>query len=219
VTAAAGAHQGDGSRLCGDDTTYTLRAIRPVRLYPDLVHQQALPDGPVAVRVHPDPGSHKRVPTGRFRATPVRETRQPGAHHHRRTEPPPVRQFPTFQVVGGAVVVTASAVAFDMTLTGRLSMFFDLCFVLVGLSAALLVRRQGLFAVGVLPPLLLGAVAAVLAGSAPGALTASHLAFVSTWLTGLAHHGGALAATHLVVLAIVGLRAARVGEPLPRPTG
>jgi hypothetical protein len=205
--------------LCGDDTTYTLRAIRPVRLYPDLVHQQALPDGPVAVRVHADPGSHKRVSTGRYRATPqVRDTRRPPAHHHRRPEPPPVRQLKTFQVVGGAVVVTAAAVAFDMTLTGRLSMFFDLCFVLVGLSAALLVRRPGLFAVGVLPPLLLGAVAAVLALSAPGALTSSHLAFVSTWLTGLAHHSGALAATHVIVLAIVGLRAARVGEPRPRPT-
>jgi hypothetical protein len=204
--------------LCGDDTTYTLRAIRPVRLYPDLVHQQALPDGPVAVRVPADPGSHKRVSTGRYRAMQMRETRRPPAHHHRRPEPPPVRQLKTFQGVGGAVVVTAAAVAFDMTLTGRLSMFFDLCFVLVGLSAALLVRRQGLFAVGVLPPLLLGAVAAVLAVSAPGALTSSHLAFVSTWLTGLAHHSGALAATHVIVLAIVGLRAARVGEPRPRPT-
>ena len=204
--------------MCGDDTTYTLRAIRPVRLYPDLVHQQALPDGPVTVRVHTDPGSHKRVPTGRYRARPVRDTRRPPAHHHRRAEAPPVRQLKTFHVVGGAVVLTAAAVAFDMTLTGRLSMFFDLCFVLVGLSAALLARRSGLFAVGVLPPLLLGAVAAVLAVSAPGALTSSHLAFVSTWLTGLAHHGGALAATHVIVLAIVGLRAARVGEPRQRPT-
>jgi hypothetical protein len=182
------------------------------------VHQQALPDGPVAVGVHADPASRTRVRGGRYRATPVRETRRPPAHHHRRTEPPPVTHLRTFQVVGGAVVATAAAVAFDLTLTGRLSMFFDLCFVLVGLSAALLARRQGLFAVGVLPPLLLGGVVAVLAASAPGALTSSHLAFVSTWLTGLAHHGGALAATHVIVLAIVGLRAARVGDSRPRPT-
>ena len=193
--------------MCGDDTTYTLRAIRPVRLYPDLVHQQALPHGPVAVRVHTDPGSHKRVPTGRYRARPVRDTRRPPAHHPRRPEPPPVRQLKTFQVVGGAVVATAAAVAFDMTLTGRLSMFFDLCFVLVGLWAALVVRRQGLYAIGVLPPLLLGAVVAFLAVTMPSTLTASHIAFVSTWLTGLARHGVALGATHIVVLAIVGLRA------------
>jgi hypothetical protein len=111
-------------------------------------------------------------------------------------------------VVGAAVVVTAAVVAYDLTLTDRLSMFFDLCFILVGLTAALVVRRPGLFAVGVLPPLLLGAVVAVLAVLSPVALTASHLAFVSTWLTGLAHHGAALVVTHVLVLAIVGLRAA-----------
>jgi hypothetical protein len=111
------------------------------------------------------------------------------------------------QVVAGAIVMTAAVVAFDVALTARLSMFFDLCFVLVGLWAALVVRRQGLYAVGVLPPLLLGAVVAFLAVTMPSTLTASHLAFVSTWLTGLAHHGVALGATHIVVLAIVGLRA------------
>ena len=111
------------------------------------------------------------------------------------------------QVVTGAVVMTAAVVALDVALTARLSMFFDLCFVLVGLWAALVVRRQGLYAIGVLPPLLLGAVVAFLAVTMPSTLTASHIAFVSTWLTGLARHGVALGATHIVVLAIVGLRA------------
>jgi len=111
------------------------------------------------------------------------------------------------QVVAGAIVMTAGVAAFDVALTARLSMFFDLCFVLVGLWAALVVRRKGLYAVGVLPPLLLGAVVAFLAVTMPSTLTASHLAFVSTWLTGLAQHGLALAATHLLVLTIVGLRA------------
>jgi hypothetical protein len=113
------------------------------------------------------------------------------------------------RTVAGAVVVTAAVAAFDFVLTRRLSLFFDLCFILVSLSAAVLVRRRGLFAVGVLPPLLLGAVVATFALLVPSALTASHLAFVSTWLTGLAHHGGALAAAHVVVLALVGLRAAQ----------
>jgi hypothetical protein len=115
--------------------------------------------------------------------------------------------------VGTAVAGTAALAAFDLALTGRLSQFFDLCFVLAGLVPALLVRREGLFAVGVLPPLLLGGVVAVLAALAPGALTNSHLAFVSTWLTGLAHHGAALVATHLVVLAIIGLRAGQQRQP------
>jgi hypothetical protein len=112
-------------------------------------------------------------------------------------------------VVAGALACTGLVVAFDLALTERLSLFFDLCFVLVGLTAALVVHRRGLFAVGVLPPLLLGAVVAVLAVGHPAALTASHLAFVSTWLTGLAHHGAALAATHAVVLAVVWARAAQ----------
>ena len=115
-------------------------------------------------------------------------------------------------MVGGALLVTAAVVAFDLTLTQRLSMFFDLCFVLVGLSAAVLVRKKGLFAVGVLPPLLLGSVVAALTLLDPTALTASHLAFVSTWLTGLAQHGSALVATHAVVLAVVGLRASQPGR-------
>jgi hypothetical protein len=119
--------------------------------------------------------------------------------------------------VGTAVVATTAVAALDLALTARLSMFFDLCFILVSLSAALAVRDRGLYAVGVLPPLLLGAVVAVVAVLSPAALTATHLAFVSTWLTGLAHHGVALASAHVVVLAVVGLRSAerpgRAGGP------
>lgn len=131
----------------------------------------------------------------------------PRTHHsHVRASPPALVERDTRTVLLTAGAATAVVVTFDLALTQRLSMFFDLCFVLVGLSAALVVKRPGFFAVGVLPPLLLGAVVAVLAVVAPSALTASHLAFVSTWLTGLAHHGAALVATHAVVLAIIGLR-------------
>lgn len=111
----------------------------------------------------------------------------------------------------------AALAAFDFALTRRLSMFFDLCFILATLSATLLVQRRGLFAVGVLPPLLMGAVIAVFAVLVPSALTADHLAFVSTWLTGLAHHGGALAAAHVVVLALVGLRVGQKAPSAPEP--
>jgi len=113
----------------------------------------------------------------------------------------------------------AALAAFDFALTRRLSMFFDLCFILATLSATLLVQRRGLFAVGVLPPLLMGAVIAVFAMLVPSALTADHLAFVSTWLTGLAHHGGALAAAHVVVLALVGLRVGQKAPSAPEPQG
>jgi hypothetical protein len=146
------------------------------------------------------------VSAGRYRATAATEPR-PGARHAVDSSPPPLAHRAAARVVGVAVLTTAGVVAFDVALTGRLSMFFDLCFILVGLCAALGVRRDGLYAVGVLPPLLLGAVVAVLAVVSPVALTDSRLAFASTWLTGLAHHGLALASAHAVVLAIVGIRA------------
>jgi hypothetical protein len=164
------------------------------------VHPQPVPGrAPEKDTGQPRPDEHTSMASYRDADVAV------GAHAS-----PAMTQRDARQVISAAIAVTAAVVAFDVALTARLSMFFDLCFVLVGLWAAFVVRRQGLYAVGVLPPLLLGAVVAVLAVTMPSTLTASHLAFVSTWLTGLAHHGIALGATHIVVLAIVGLRA---GEP------
>jgi hypothetical protein len=159
------------------------------------------------------PGTRTRPPNGRYRAAAAREQRPRPRHAVDAPAPPLVHQAAA-RVVGAAVATTVGVVAFDVALTGRLSMFFDLCFILVGLCAALGVRRDGLYAVGVLPPLLLGAVVAVLAVLSPGTLTASRLEFASTWLTGLAHHGVALASAHAVVLTIVGMRAGAE----PRPT-
>ena len=116
---------------------------------------------------------------GRYRATAARETRPRPRHAVDSSPPALVHQAPV-RVLGAAVLTTAGVVAFDVALTGRLSMFFDLCFILVGLCAALGVRRDGLYAVGVLPPLLLGAVVALLAVLSPGTLTDSRLAFAST---------------------------------------
>lgn len=109
-------------------------------------------------------------------------------------------------LAGLASLATAGSAGLDLALTGRLSIFFDLCFVLIGLVAALAVRTDGFFTAGVLPPLLLGAVVAVLAATQPDSLTATHVSFVGTFLTGLAHHAAALVVTHLTALLIVGGR-------------
>lgn len=109
-------------------------------------------------------------------------------------------------LAGLASLATAGSAGLDLALTGRLSIFFDLCFVLIGLVAALAVRADGFFTAGVLPPLLLGAVVAVLAATQPDSLTATHVSFVGTFLTGLAHHAAALVVTHLTALLIVGGR-------------
>lgn len=152
------------------------------------------------------PDARTRVSAGRYRATPAREPRGRPRHAVATSAPALVYQGPG-RVVAVAVLATAGVVAFDVALTGRLSMFFDLCFVLVALCTALGVRREGLYAAAVLPPLLLGVVVAVLAMSVPATLTDSRLAFAPTWLTGLAHHGVALVSAHAVVLTLVWMRA------------
>jgi hypothetical protein len=94
----------------------------------------------------------------------------------------------------------------DLAITGRLSLFFDLSFIVVCTVAALAVRRSELSTVGVLPPVVMLALLALLAVVEPAGLTADHLGFASTLLTGLAHHAAGLVAAHAVVLAIVAAR-------------
>jgi hypothetical protein len=183
------------------------------------VHPQPLSDGalegmPAQRRLD----ARTRVSAGRYRAAPVPQPRPPRPRHAQPAAASQLCTLDPFRAVGGAAAVTATLAAFDFALTHRLSLFFDLCFILVSLSAAMLVQRRGMFAVGVLPPLLMGAVVAAFALLFPSALTASHLAFVSTWLTGLAHHGGALAAAHVVVLALVGVRTGQKAPPAAEPS-
>ncbi|MPZ95223.1 MAG: hypothetical protein GEU96_10005 [Propionibacteriales bacterium] len=116
--------------------------------------------------------------------------------------------LPPASVVVLALLSTSTIAVVDRGLTGRLSQFFDLSFVLVCIVAALAVRRSGLFTVGVLPPLLMGGVFAVFTVVDPGTLTADHLAFASTVLTGLAHHAAALVAGHASAVTIAVARGA-----------
>ncbi|MGH3814353.1 MAG: hypothetical protein ACRDUV_18195 [Pseudonocardiaceae bacterium] len=126
----------------------------------------------------------------------------------RRPTPPTGTEAAPISVIAGAVLAVAALVVFDVALTERLSQFFDLGFVVVGLCAAVVVGENGFFAVGVLPPLLLGVLVAVLAALDPATLTATHLPLVATWLTGLAHHVTALVTTHALVLTALALRTA-----------
>ena len=61
----------------------------------------------------------------------------------------------------GVIVVTSVATAataiLDFALTGGLSYFFDLTFVVICLVAAMAVRGHDLFTTGVLPPIAFGA--------------------------------------------------------------
>lgn len=162
------------------------------------------------------------TPQLRAASLPVRaprrdRTRAAGARRVRRE---PLLPAPT--VVLLACLGTASLALLDRSWTGRLSMFFDLCFVLVCIVAALAVRRSGLFTVGVAPPLVLGVVLTVFTLVDPATLTAQHLAFISTLLTGLAHHATALVAGHGSAIAILAARgtidAEAADETAPEPS-
>lgn len=148
--------------------------------------------------------------TKRGRAAPARARRTHAAGSRTAGRDP---LLPGRAVVILALLTTTTLALLDRAWTGRLSQFFDLSFVLVCVLAALAVRRSGLFTVGVLPPLVLAAVFAILAVLDPATLTAQHVAVISTVLAALAHHAAALLAGHGSALAILVARGTLADEP------
>ena len=114
----------------------------------------------------------------------------------------PSSGIPGRGVVLISALTTAGCAALNLALTGRLTLFFDLCFVVVALNAAMSVLRRNLFTAGVLPPLLFAAVVGAIALAAPEV-------FIQTgdvsraFLTGLAEHAGGLVTAYAVALAVV----------------
>ena len=106
----------------------------------------------------------------------------------------------------GVILVTAlfagGCAALDFTLTGHLSIFFDLCFVVIGLVSAMAVRRYDLFTAGVLPPIIFAAVIATVALTAPATL-APDGGLSKAFMTGLAEHATALVAGYGIALLTV----------------
>jgi mannose/fructose/N-acetylgalactosamine-specific phosphotransferase system component IIC len=108
-------------------------------------------------------------------------------------------------VLAAAAVVVA-AIGLDLVVFGRLGLPFDVVFVLTCVSAALAVRRQDFFAVGVLPPLLMAAVVVVLAAIARGVVADRGDVLPQAVVSGLAHHSGALVAGYALTLLMLALR-------------
>ncbi len=130
----------------------------------------------------------------------------------------PTRQWWEGNVPGGEVAALASALvltaaAAETAFVGRLGLFFDLCFILVCLGAALLVRPRDFFTVGVLPPLLMAGTMVIVALNGPKVIAAAHDSVVQAVVTGLAHHSLALFAGYAVCLLTLLARqqAARTG--------
>ena len=104
-------------------------------------------------------------------------------------------------VVALGVAVALTVIVVNVAMVGRVSMFFDLWFVLLCLGLALLVRPRDFFTVGVLPPLIMVVGFAILAVDRPGAIASPRDGLVQAVVSGLAHHSVALVCGYALCLA------------------
>jgi hypothetical protein len=109
-------------------------------------------------------------------------------------------------VVALAAALTLTAATVEITLGGHLRLFFDVCFVLVCVAAAMLVRPRDFFTVGVLPPLLMLGTMLLVALNGPGIVAGRHDGLVQAVVTGLARHSLALFLGYAACLATLVLR-------------
>lgn len=127
-----------------------------------------------------------------------------GAPHRRTLWEEGHRPGPLVVVAAGLLVVPV--VLLDLWAFERLTLLFDVAFVLVCVAAALAVRPRDFFMVGVLPPLLMAGTVLVLAAVSRGAVARSDDGFGQAVVSGLAHHAGALVAGYALALAVLALR-------------
>ncbi len=122
-------------------------------------------------------------------------------------------------VLGGLVLLALNLLVF-----ARLTLLFDLGFVLICLGAALAVRPRDFFHVGVLPPLLLLGLVTLLAVVHPESVADVGDGRVQAAVSGLAHRAGALMAGYLLALVVLAIRqrvlagrgySKRPGSPAP----
>ena len=119
-------------------------------------------------------------------------------------------------VVALGAAVALSAIAVNLAMVGRVSMFFDLWFVLICLGLALLVHPRDFFTVGVLPPLIMLGAFVVLAAGRPEAIASPRDGIVQAVVSGLAHHSVALIAGYALCLVTLLVRQ-RTATPLRQP--
>lgn len=119
---------------------------------------------------------------------------------------------PGRQVVSLGIAVTLTAVSIDVLLTGRLTLFFDLCFVVLCLGLAALVRRRDFYMVALLPPLLMTIVFGFVALVARSAVADPRDSLLQAVVSGVATHGVALFVGYALCLGWLAWRLHREGE-------
>ncbi|SEB52107.1 hypothetical protein SAMN04489844_0390 [Nocardioides exalbidus] len=119
---------------------------------------------------------------------------------------------PGRQVVSLGVAVTLTAVSYDMLLSGRLTLFFDLSFMTLCLGLAALVRRRDFYMVALLPPVLMTAVFTFIALVARDAVAEVDDSLLQAVVSGVATHGIALFVGYALCLGWLGWRLHRESE-------
>lgn len=100
----------------------------------------------------------------------------------------------------------------NLLLTHRIGTIFSLGFVLVCLIAAMMVRSQDFFRVGVLPPLLLLGCAMVLSLVARGSVVDQQSGYLQGVISALARGASGLMAGYLLALAVLAIRHQVIGR-------
>ncbi len=123
-----------------------------------------------------------------------------------------------------AVLFGLVAIAIDLAIFSRLTLVFDIAFVLLCVGAALAVHPRDFFRIGVLPPLLLLGFITLIALVHRDWIADPGDGLVQAVVSGLAHRASALLTGYLLALAVLGMRqrvrmrrrySKRAGSPAP----
>lgn len=113
---------------------------------------------------------------------------------------------PGREVVALGLAVALTAIVVDVGTVGRVSLFFDLCFVCLCLGLALAVRPTDFFTVGVLPPMIMVVVFTLLGFSRPETIGHPDDGVVQAVVSGLSRHSAALVIGYLLCLTCLAIR-------------
>ncbi|GAB3772665.1 hypothetical protein FB382_002817 [Nocardioides ginsengisegetis] len=121
-------------------------------------------------------------------------------------------------VVALGLAVALTVVVVDVGMVGRVSLFFDLCFVALCIGLALAVRPTDFFTVGVLPPMLMVAIFTLLAFTRPDAIAHPDDGVVQAVVSGLSRHSAALLVGYGLCLGVLAVRQ-RISRQVDSTTG
>jgi hypothetical protein len=110
------------------------------------------------------------------------------------------------EVVALGFALALTVVVVDVATSVRVGVLFDLCFVALCIALALAVRPDDFFVVGVLPPLLMGGLFALLAITKPASIGQPDDGMVQATVSGLSHHSVALMAGYALSLGVLFVR-------------